>query len=917
MRGVGAEEGELPGDDGGSTLKRQEVGTRDFPVGRGIVGPGKLPGGGDGAGVGEGKDGDMGEGGVVGVEGDAVRGDGGFLDAIVFEAGGDFIFCGGEDVAGAGIDFEGGGGEVGVEKRKHAVEIGFGGRVGEGDVGLVEALGGSVEKLRGDDPKEGEGQEELAGQEKPAIGLAAGDEEEGGRDGDQSHPKGDVVFKNGVGEEGGGAKSENEHEASAILYESYAAEGDWFRAGRECKMGNVLEPGMVASEAAEAVGNEIYIRNMCALWETDPKLAMMIEAVHPEDVPAVEKAREGGWTVKVKGVYLHSKYRPVEEAMKWAESQGCENRYAAVVGGFGLGHHVKALLDRMPGEAVAIVGEADLEVLSAAFSVMEYAEIIRSRRLMLFTQLDRGQFVERLEPRSAMLLQSDGLESEDEFQGVKLTGPTACTRMNLEFQQSFQRMIVEFVGYVRTNVITLQDNSRLTFKNIANNLGRYATTPPIDSMRDACKGKPAILVAAGPSLARNMHLLQEVNEPRRATIIAVQTMLKPLLAAGIDPDFVTSLDYNTVSTRFFENLEEAAGNAMNVPSVHLVAEAKANWNVLDVYGGTMSLVDNEIAEKLLRGSGIPPRAGLRAGATVAHLSFYLAEFLGCDPIILVGQDLGFVDGLYYKPGTAIHETWGVELSRFNTLETKEWERIVRSRAILRKIPDIHGHPMYTEEQFFVYLQQFERDFAASRSTVIDATEGGAKKQGVTVMTLQKAIDRYCTAGNGESRNNKAVKPWKAWKCDLESTLIRVSQALTVRRMQASNLKETCEAVLPVLGEMMAHQGDPARMQRLFIEVDRLRAKVGSDQPTFEMAAFLNAVGDKRRFQWDLVVKAEKDPEKRQRRQLVRDQAYVRDLRTGAERLIDVVDEALARLENQIAAAEAGKPWPREVAGASA
>ena len=100
---------------------------------------------------------------------------------------------------------------------------------------------------------------------------------------------------------------------------------------------------------------------------------------------------------------------------------------------------------------------------------------------------------------------------------------------------------------------------------------------------------------------------------------------------------------------------------------------------------------------------------------MAHLSFYLAEFLGCDPIILMGQDLGFVDGLYYKPGTAIHETWGVELGRFNTLETKEWERIVRSRTILRKIPDIHGHPMYTEEQFFVYLQQFERDFAASRA----------------------------------------------------------------------------------------------------------------------------------------------------------------------------------------------------------
>ena len=57
-----------------------------------------------------------------------------------------------------------------------------------------------------------------------------------------------------------------------------------------------------------------------------------------------------------------------------------------------------------------------------------------------------------------------------------------------------------------------------------------------------------------------MHLLHEKrcrSAERSAVIICVQTMLKPLLAAGIEPDFVTSLDYNTVSTRFFENLEES------------------------------------------------------------------------------------------------------------------------------------------------------------------------------------------------------------------------------------------------------------------------------------------------------------------------------------------------------------------------
>ena len=434
--------------------------------------------------------------------------------------------------------------------------------------------------------------------------------------------------------------------------------------------------------------------------------------------------------------------------------------------------------------------------------------------------------------------------------------------------------------------------------------------------------KLPIKAAAGPSLQKNMHLLHEVagktkderqktKEGRSAVIIAVQTMLKPLLAAGIEPDFVTSLDYNTVSTRFFENLDSGADH------VHLVAQPTANWNVLDVFEGTMSLTHHDFAAKLMR-DAFPARAGLKAGATVAHLSFYLAEFLGCDPIILIGQDLGFVDGLYYKPGTAIHETWGVELGRFNTLETKEWERIARSRLILRKIPDIHGHPMYTEEQFFVYLQQFERDFAASRCRVIDATEGGARKQGVELMTLRAAIDQFCGEKTKDERQRTKDGPgWKSWRCDVGANLRRARQALEARRTDALNMKSTCEETVPLLQEMIEKQTDAARMNKLFVEVDRLRAKVGNDPATFEMVCFLNTIGELRRFQADLLVKEAKAGSlEHQKRQLTRDMDYVANLRVGAERLLAILDEALARIDLQLAAVEAGKPWPRKVAGAS-
>ncbi len=134
--------------------------------------------------------------------------------------------------------------------------------------------------------------------------------------------------------------------------------------------------------------------------------------------------------------------------------------------------------------------------------------------------------------------------------------------------------------------------------------------------------------------------------------------------------------------------------------------------------------------------------------TVAHLSFYLARYMGCNPIVLVGQDLGFEGNVYYAPGTPIERAWSSELNRFNSMEMMEWQRIARMRSVLQKVPDIHGRKIFTDAQMFTYLQQFERDVAVTEATVIDATEGGARITGTKVVPLKEVIDRYCTAEGG-------------------------------------------------------------------------------------------------------------------------------------------------------------------------
>src|SRR5690606_37456288 len=198
------------------------------------------------------------------------------------------------------------------------------------------------------------------------------------------------------------------------------------------------------------------------------------------------------------------------------------------------------------------------------------------------------------------------------------------------FEQS-RAWVKELTAFASTSINTLVINGKRTAENIARNLDWYLKTPSLDRLKDQYAGKPAIIVSAGPSLRKNKHLLTDARG--RAVIVAVQTMLQPLLEMGVEPNFVTSLDYHDICTRFFEKLPPSL-------STHLVAEPKASPAIFSLFPGAVSLLGNDFADGLLRELNLQ-KARLRSGSTVAHLAFSLAEHLGCDPIIMVGQDLGF------------------------------------------------------------------------------------------------------------------------------------------------------------------------------------------------------------------------------------------------------------------------------------
>jgi len=380
-------------------------------------------------------------------------------------------------------------------------------------------------------------------------------------------------------------------------------------------------------------------------------------------------------------------------------------------------------------------------------------------------------------------------------------------------------------------------------------------------------------------LRKNKHLLPEASD--KAVIIAVQTTLQPLLEMGIEPHFVTSIDYHDICTRFFEKLPSSL-------RTELIADAKASRAIFNMFTGPLTVIGNDFAESMVRELNLK-KSTLPAAATVAHLAFYLAEMLGCDPIIFVGQDLGFADGLCYSPGTSYEDVWRPELSRFCTVEMKQWEQIIRERPILRQIPDWRGRPMYTEERLFAYLHQFERDFAKSRARILDCTEGGAAKRGTLAMTLREALDRFCVQQFPDSIiENPPPLRW-----DL---LDDCRRSVSARRQEAIRIEQISREVLPLLEEIRDHIADQPRVNQAIARIDKLRMRMEENGRTYEQVMQFCQQSELRRFEKDRALAAEKvQGDDKQIRQVERDIENVHAVELAAREFQELMDEVLEQL----------------------
>ncbi len=470
----------------------------------------------------------------------------------------------------------------------------------------------------------------------------------------------------------------------------------------------------------------IFEENLKTLSAFYPQMDKLIEEAKEEFEPELEVVEEAAYDgdriIKIKKedrvCYLNGKRNTEEPAKIWRETVG-ELAANSPVFLMGLGNpaYLKELSEQSKDRLAIFIYEPSFQIF---IDFLEHVPLKRWMEKHLIVFWVKG--IEGMDDKAMRGLVEKILRYETIPHYRKLILPNYDVLFPEE-ALAFLKMINECMSSEIVNYMTQMRFSTVTIKNLLDNVkylcDGYKTTHLVDVIpRDI----PGIVVAAGPSLNKNIQELKKAKG--KAFIVAVDTAIKPLIAAGIIPDMFAIVD----GKKPLDLIQKE--EAKEIP---LVTTINASSDILKYHTG-MKFFYNEnymIAEKILmRGDG--QYGGVDTGGSVATSAFSLLYKIGLTRIILVGQDLAFTDNKSHADGTFEKVMKEENTAGFIMVEGN----------VEKEVP--------TTGSLKIYLDWYEKYIADIREReeeeyrIINATEGGAKIKGTEIMTLHDAIERECT-----------------------------------------------------------------------------------------------------------------------------------------------------------------------------
>ncbi len=407
---------------------------------------------------------------------------------------------------------------------------------------------------------------------------------------------------------------------------------------------------------------------------------------------------EGQKTLKVtqsfcgesKSHFLHSKYHPHIEADRFAREHYNPEFPTHILYGFGLGYHIEKIAGLLGSGSRLYVIENNLTVFKSALENMDLCSILENPCIFLIVSKD----VVHISKRVKKII-------DDNFDEVNfITHPASLKAIPSE--NEYFKFVMENWNLKKS--ITDDYNNNLQ-NNASENL--KLNSPNVGIFFDKFKDVPIIVVSTGPSLDKNIDLLREAKN--RALIISAGSALRPLLMRNIEPDLFAIIDpqeatYNQI--KGYENI--------GIPLIYLATAASYT-------------ISRYLGPKLVAYYGKYDNGSeytVDSGGSVATTILDIAIKMGGNPIILVGQDLAYVNGKNHAQHGSHTSIYSPELKN------------------MRRVKGQNGEMLYTSLGLLSYKYWIENRILNEQRIFINATEGGAYIEGMKHIKLRDVISDY-------------------------------------------------------------------------------------------------------------------------------------------------------------------------------
>lgn len=442
---------------------------------------------------------------------------------------------------------------------------------------------------------------------------------------------------------------------------------------------------------------------------------------------------------------IHSTNGAETEAKKIFKSTKDDPNTIHLIYGLGLGYLFKEFCENSRGKIILF--EPDIEMLRLTLDVVDFSKELAQKNVFIVSNFETLEIV-------FYNTYAYGGKTKMHFLNFhKLKYPNRI--------QAVKDEITRLHSIISSNTNFQKQNNYLFLNNTIDALEKKVQIPPLSVLKNKFENIPAIIVSAGPSLGKNIEILKKYQD--KAIIFCVGTAYKTLMKSGIKPDFLNVIEMYDCSTQI-EN--------QSTEDVNFISEAYTNKKFHEFqYKSKFLTLSKENIANIWFSKLIKENIDIyETKGTVSYNALNSAKILGCNPIILLGQDLAYTDGKCYaensaysslrcqmnpttnKPEIVVDNFEDYRRSVFGDEHSYDEEKqknyvehkLTELNESLAFVKGQNGNILPTEQGYALFIEYF-KDFAKRNNestTLINASIDGAYIDGYEHLPLEVAIE-FC------------------------------------------------------------------------------------------------------------------------------------------------------------------------------